>query len=164
MKKRGGADMAGTRQPIELLIAKGKKNLTKAEIAERRAREVKPCTDDITAPSCLTKAQAKRFYEIAGQLEKINLLGETDVDALARYVQVQSLYEQATKKLRAAMRTMDDPYELEQLSKLQDRYFRQADKAAAALGLTISSRCKLQVPVKEEAPKVNKFARFGEGA
>ena len=50
---------------------------------------------------------------------------------------------------------------LDKLDKRQDRYFKQAQTAAAALGLTISSRCKLVAPVKEEAPKENKFARFG---
>jgi len=49
--------MAGQRQPIDLVIAKGKKNLTKAEIEERRSSEVQPCTDDITAPSYLTASQ-----------------------------------------------------------------------------------------------------------
>lgn len=36
--------MAGQRQPIELVIAKGKKNLTKEEIQARRDSEVKPIT------------------------------------------------------------------------------------------------------------------------
>lgn len=168
--------MPGPRQPIELIIAKGNKHLTKEEIAERRAQEVKPCTDDIVAPSFLTKKQKDAFYKIAGQLEKINLMGETDVDSLARYISAQDLYEDATKDLRAATRRklntegLADPEllklaaqradVLDTLAKLQDRYFKQAQTAAAALGLTISSRCKLVVPVKEEEPKVNKFARF----
>jgi P27 family predicted phage terminase small subunit len=46
--------------------------------------------------------------------------------------------------------------------KRQDRYFKQAQTAAAALGLTISSRCKLALPAGEEKPKVNKFAKFGD--
>ena len=39
--------MAGQRQPIALLEAKGAKHFTKAEIEERKAREVKPCTTAI---------------------------------------------------------------------------------------------------------------------
>jgi antirestriction protein ArdC len=50
------------------------------------------------------------------------------------------------------------------LDKRVDRYFKQAQTAAASLGLTISSRCKLIAPVKDEAPKVNKFAKFGKKA
>ena len=155
--------MAGPRQPTKLVLAKGKKHLTKNEIAARLAAEVQPCTDCIEAPTWLTAAQRKTFDKLAGQLQKIGIMGETDVDALARYVAAQSLYEAATKKLRAAMRQADDPYELEQLSKIQDRYMKQAQTCAAALGLTITSRCRLAVPIKEEAPKTNKFSRFGSG-
>lgn len=154
--------MAGPRQPIELVITKGKKNLTKAEIEARRAAEVQPCPDGVEPPAYLTATQKKRFVKIAGQLQKIRIMGETDCETLARYVAAQELYEKATKKMFAAMRTCDDPYELEQLAKLQDRYFKQAQTTASSLGLTISSRCKLQVPqAAEEEKPVNKFARFG---
>ena len=155
--------MAGQRQPTNLVLAKGKKHLTKDEIAARLTAEVQPRTDDIAAPAYLTATQKKEFNRLAGQLQKLNIMGETDVDALARYVTAQTLYELTSKKMRTAMRTMDDPYELDQLSKLQDRYFKQADRAASALGLTISSRCRLVVPVKDAAPKANKFAGFGGG-
>ena len=46
------------------------------------------------------------------------------------------------------------------LDKRLDRYFKQATTAASKLGLTISDRCKLVVPVKPEVPKTNKFAEF----
>ena len=49
-------------------------------------------------------------------------------------------------------------------AKLQDRYFKQASALARDLGLTISSRCKLVVPAKDEEPKVNKFAQFRKAA
>lgn len=176
--------MARPRQPIDLIIAKGKKNLTKAEIEERRATEPQIFTDGIAAPSYLTAKQKKSFDLLAGQLQKINIMGETDVDTLARYVTAQSQYEDATKELRALQKqkpkapTGGDPQEdvvymgslgvwlacQENLDKRVDRYFKQAQTAAAALGLTISSRCKLVVPVKSEPEKVNKFARFGEAA
>lgn len=38
----GGENMAGQRQPIELVLAKGSKHLTKKEIEERKSSEVKP--------------------------------------------------------------------------------------------------------------------------
>lgn len=164
--------MGRPRQPIDLIIAKGKKNLTKAEIEERRSNEVQPCLDDITAPSFLTASQKKRFDKIAGQLQKIKIMGETDVEVLARYVTAQEHYEQAVKDLRIVQkqRPKGDTATvealiawadmLEKLDKRLERYFKQAQTAASALGLTISSRCKLQVPVKEEQVKTNKFAQF----
>ena len=162
--------MARPREPIALIQAKGKKNLTKAEIAERQASEVQPCTDNIVAPSYLTAAQRKRFDTLAGQLKKIKIMGETDCEALARYITAQALYEQTVKDLRTIHKQKPKDMEpaglavwaelLDKLDKRQDRYFKQAQTAARDLGLTISSRCKLQVPVKEEAPKQNKFAQF----
>lgn len=162
--------MARPREPIALIQAKGKKNLTKAEIAERQASEVQPCTDNIVAPSYLTAAQRKRFDVLAGQLKKIKIMGETDCEALARYITAQALYEQTVKDLRAIHKQKPKGMDaaalvlwaelLDKLDKRQDRYFKQAQTAARDLGLTIGSRCKLQVPVKEEAPKQNKFAQF----
>lgn len=166
--------MAGQRQPIGLVQANGRKHLTKEEIRKRTAEEVQPCTDGIEAPGYLTAAQKKQFDKIAGQLQKIKIMGETDVDALARYITAQSLYEAAVKELRklAKDRPKDKEadgyytdlelwYTLNDLAtKKQDRYFKQSQTAARDLGLTISSRCKLQVPVTEEAPKENKFSKF----
>ena len=53
--------MAGARQPIQLVMAKGAKHLTKKEIEERVSSEVQPCTDGIAAPSYLTAKQKKQF-------------------------------------------------------------------------------------------------------
>jgi len=170
--------VARPREPIRLIEAKGKKHLTKAEVEERLASEPQPVTDDIAPPSFLTAAQKKRFDTLAGQLQKIKIMGETDVETLARYVEAQMLYEDATRELRRLKK--DKPkreafemlgeyydhlgrfYDLEEAqARKQDRHFKQAQTAARELGLTISSRCKLQVPVKEdEAPPANKFDRF----
>lgn len=166
--------MAGTRQPIQLVVAKGKKHLTKAEIAERESSEVQGFADEIAAPSFLTAKQKKQFDILAAQLQRIKILAETDNDTLARYVVAQDLYEQAVKDLRniQKMRPKEpDAAEmllwakmLDKLDKRQDRYFKQAQTAASALGLTISSRCKLVVPKSAEAPKQNKFSRFEKKA
>ena len=163
--------MAGPRQPLNLVLAKGAKHLTKAEIAERRSSEVQGCIDGIAAPSYLTAKQKKQFNIIADQLQRIGIMGETDNDTLARYVTAQDLYEQAVKDLRKLQK--ERPLDagatelvtwaqlLDTLDKRQERYFKQAQTAAAALGLTISSRCKLAVPKSAEPPKENKFAKFG---
>lgn len=165
--------MPRNKQPIDLVIAKGKKNLTKAEIEERRSSEVQPCTDNIVAPSYLSASQKKRFDKLAGQLQKIKIMGETDTEVLSRYVIAQENYERTVKDLRAAERqrpkgeyaTVEAMVAwvemLEKVDKRLERYFKQAQTTASALGLTITSRCKLQVPVKDEPVKVNKFAAFG---
>ena len=165
--------MARPRQPVDLILLKDKKHLTKQEIQDRRDSEVEPCTDDIVAPSYLTAAEKKRFDKLAEQLQKIKIMGETDVETLARYVTAQSLYEQAVKDLRAIhkQRPKDMDTEalvlwadmLDSLDKRVDRYFKQATAAASKLGLTISDRCKLVVPQAPEAPKPDKFSKFNKG-
>ena len=101
--------MAGARQPVDLVIVKGKKHLTKAEIEERRATEVAPATDEIVAPSYLTAAQKKHFDKLADQLLKIKIMGETDCDTLARYVTAQAQYETTTKDLRKLQKEKPQP-------------------------------------------------------
>lgn len=156
--------MAGQRQPIELVLAKGSKHLTKEEIAERQAREVKPITDDIIPPAYLTKKQKEEFNRIAAQLMKLKILGETDVDALARYILSRDTYVKLTKQIQKKQ-ILEDPILLDKYMKNQDRAFRQCDVSAKALGLTISSRCRLVVPeTKKEVPKENKFKKFEKRA
>lgn len=164
--------MARPRQPTNLILAKGTKHFTKDEIKERLSSEVQPCADNIAAPSYLTAKQKAEFNRIAEQLTKLKIMGETDCDALARYITIQESYEQAVKDLRAvqkqrpkgdaatveAMVAWADM--LEKLDKRVERYTKQARACASDLGLSISSRVKLIVPSKDETVKVNKFAAF----
>lgn len=162
--------MAGPRKPMLLNLANGGKNWTKEEIKERLSSEVQPVTDGIVAPSFLTAKQKKEFDRIADQLQRLKIMGETDCDTLARYVVAQELYAQAVKDLRTVQKQLPKdmgPLEmtawaeaLNKLDKRTERYYKQATNAASALGLTISSRCKLAVPVSKEEPKQNKFKKF----
>ena len=118
------------------------------------------------------------FNKLAGQLEKIKIMGDTDVDTLARYVVAELNYEAAVREQRKLAKGRPGPEDEEYFAKLgdwyalleaadkrQDRYCKQASALARDLGLTISSRCKLVVPkTAEEKPKVNKFAQFGKVA
>ena len=152
--------MGGQRLPLEVVEARGSKHLTKAEIQERREREIKPITDNIIAPTFLTKKQKDEFYKIAGQLEKLKILGETDVDALARYIIANDFYINAVKKMRTKD-VLNDPLKFGAWAKIQEKYFKQCRASANDLGLSISSRCKLVLPErKTETPKENKFKKF----
>jgi P27 family predicted phage terminase small subunit len=155
--------MGGSRQPIELLKAKGAKHLTKAEIESRENSEIKPITDNIAPPPYLTKKQKDEFNRIAEQLKKLKIMGETDVDALARYITANDFYINAVKKLRTK-EVRDDPFLLDKWATIQDKYFKQCRASANDLGLSISSRCKLVVPeAKNDTPKENKFKKFEKG-
>ena len=156
--------MGKPRLPIEVVQARGAKHLTKAEIQSRTEQEIKPITDNIIAPSYLTKKQKDDFYKIALQLQKLKIMGETDVDALARYIVANDFYINAVKQMRKP-EVKNDAYKFSAWAKVQEKYFKQCRASANDLGLSISSRCKLVVPErKTETPKENKFKKFEKGA
>lgn len=151
--------MPKQKEPIELIMAKGKKHLGKKEIEFRKNTEVKPAVDDLKAPKWLTKKQQSQFDEYASKLNDIGIMGETDVDQLARYVVAQELYVKYSKELQKK-EVISDPFLTEQYLKNQDKVFKQCHTIATSLGMTISSRCKLVIPHEEEEKKVNKFEKF----
>jgi P27 family predicted phage terminase small subunit len=156
--------MGRNKQPVALVVAKGKKHLTKEEIKKRMSEEVQPVNTDVEPPSYLNKKQKDEFEEIARQLKALNVLNETDADAVARYVLARGMYVDLTKQL-SKKEIINDPYLLDRYMKNQDKAFKQCRAAASDLGLTITSRAKLVVPESAKpVPKENKFARFNKGA
>lgn len=166
------------RQPVDLLLAKGKKHFSEREIEERRSKELSVPFTDIKAPGYLTPTQKKNFNAYAAKLKALNIFTELDVDVLAQYVislelytkysaQIQKIVNKADavhkwKFIDAIARNCEDGYqmtellekilqrtrtsELGALSTLQDRAFKQCVTCARELGLTITSRAKIEVP------------------
>lgn len=152
--------MARPRQPIEVIEARGKKHLTKEEIAARKATELKVDLKDIKIPNYLPKNLIDEFNEIASKLLHIGIMTELDEDCLARYLLSKQSYLQYNNLLNKATKKNNIP-EMEKLMTMQDKAFKQTRAAATDLGLTIASRCKLVMPETKEQPKENKFAKFG---
>ena len=137
--------MPKQREPIELVVAKGRKHFTKRDIEERRAQELDVPFKDIEAPEYLTGKLEAEFYDIAYKLLAIGVMTELDEDALARYLITKQHYLKYSNLLTKALQKG----ELENAAKLvttQDKLANQLRKTAADLGLTITSRCKLVVP------------------
>ena len=153
--------MAGKRQPVELIIANGRKNLTKAEIEYRKNAELKVPVGGCSPPDYLPEKLKKEFESLADKLIDVGIMTELDVDLLARYLLSKQAYLGLTSRYMK-MISSGDPASVEKVANLQDKSFKQCQSAARDLGLTISSRCKLVVP-KTEEPKENKFARFQKG-
>lgn len=164
--------MGRPREPIDLIEAKGRKHLTKAESEARRKAEVKAPCDNVEPPAWLSKKEKDKFNEIAEQLLDIGIMSNLDCDVLARYVRSQTEYEKITRQLSRIKFTpdrkrMDSAEEqmAEQagkynyLQKIQVRLEKQCNADARELGLTIASRCRLVMPKKEETPTENKFLR-----
>ena len=179
--------MAGQKQPIDLVMAKGKKHLTKEEINTRKSQEISVPFVDIQAPSYLpkklqeefdeiaaklkslnikvpnylTKEQSEEFEILAFKLKHINIMTELDEDCLARYLLSKRNYLKITRKLNSIITKKDVKVsEIDGLISIQDKLFKQCRSAAGDLGLSISSRCKLIVPVDPTPPKKNKFDKF----
>ena len=100
-------------------------------------------------------------------------MSELDEDCLARYLIAKDNYLKFTKLLNSAMKNKTskkykEDAEMQRILSLdiesyliqQDRAFKQCNTCADKLGLTITSRCRLQVPQAPEKPKENKFAKF----
>lgn len=187
--------MPNPREPINILLAKGRKHLTQEEIQRRMATEPTAPADDIQPPEYLSKKQREEFSALAEELQRIKIIGNVDAGELARYVVAHGFYARYTKLLRtlpkkkrarlrelraklaaeegravAAGEEIDDEdvalaLELERsLALLQDKYFTQCEATARALGLNITSRCKLVIPQEPPVPKSNKFERFRKQA
>jgi len=168
--------MAGrNKQPINLILLKGKTHLTKEQIAERQETEVKAPADAVEPPKYLTKTQKQEFKKIADELKRIDLITNLDVDALARFLLAREQYVRVTKELRSIPPTISVEHPLtgkmvkianEQYGDtliMQDKLFKQCRAASADLGLTITSRCRLVAPKKpEEKPKSAEEQMFGE--
>ena len=141
--------MAGrNKKPIDLHLANGNpSHLTKAEIEERQAQELEVPFTDVEPPSYLNKSQKKKFRDIAKMLLAIGIMTELDVDCLARYVISHDLYLTYTEKVNDLLSIGDvDMRELNTVQNMQDKAFKQANASASALGLTITSRCKIVIP------------------
>lgn len=152
--------MAGQRQPIELVVAKGKKHLSKAEIEERMKTELKVNLKDVKAPEFLPEKLKAEFEEIANKLLTVGIMTELDEDCLTRYLLAKQSYLQYTNMLDKAIRK-NDIIEMEKLATMQDKAFKQCRSSGNDLGLSITSRCKLVMPETKGEPKKNKFSKFG---
>lgn len=151
--------MARPRQPIDLVVAKGKKHLTKTEIEERRKSEIKAKSDKIKPPSNLSKEQKKEFKKTANELKDLNIMSNLDCDSLGFYLIAKGRFDLVKEKLDN-LDPIEDYKEYDNLSRLEDRHRKQCREHAVDLGLTISSRCKLVVPKNNEDKPKNKFSKF----
>ena len=152
--------MGRNREPVSLILAKGNKpGLTKDEIEQRRAQEVQVDLKNVTAPDYLPAALKGKFDRIAAKLLQVGIMTELDEDLLARYVLSERNYLQYVQMNAEAIKA-GDMENISRTERLKKSAFEQSHACASALGLTITSRCKLVVPQVEAAQPKNKFDRF----
>ena len=152
--------MPRPREPVNLVVAKGRKHLTKAEIEERLDSEVSAPSDGIEAPAYLTSELQAEFSKIATQLVDIGIMTNLDIDALARFIIAREIYIKLSMQIiKQPAVLMTDKYP--QIAINQDKAFKQCSAAARDLGLTISSRCRLVIPKHENEEDDPNAGLFG---
>ncbi|ADU30355.1 phage terminase small subunit P27 family [Evansella cellulosilytica] len=149
------------RQPLSVIQGKGRKHLTKNEIKEREEQEaaLKGNTDNIVAPSYLTKSQKEEFDQIANELVRLQIFSNLDVDALARYIDSRDQYIKIVRLLRST-KPKDDFKEYAQIQRSKNLLFNECRSSAGDLGLTITSRLKLVLPKTDDEKPKSKWEKF----
>ena len=96
--------MPGTRQPTDVILAKGRKHLSKAEEAERRAGEVRvEKAKTAKPPKWLPEGLRAEFRALGKALIAAGIYTDLDADTLGRYLVAQRQYVQASRKVDEAM-------------------------------------------------------------
>ena len=138
--------MGRNAQPAALLRLKGKSHRGQKYFDEREAREVKAPFDEVKPPEYLTGEKDRaESMEIAGKLKACGIFTELDEDVLARYILSRNLYLVYTAKLMKVIKrgSIED---MQKLQRLQSQAFKQCQDTCSSLGMSITSRCKIQVP------------------
>lgn len=159
--------MAGTRQPTDVVIANGRKHLSKAEEAERRSREVSVAPAKTAKPPKWLPEQLKKdFRAIGKQLIKAGIYSDLDADTLGRYLVAHQQWLAATKQTQKYLNALDAE-NAEVWGRMQERYFKQARNCANDMGLTVTARCRLVVPNAgaggQASEEVNPFLQLIQG-
>ena len=157
--------MPGPRQPTDLIKANGRKHLSKAEEAERRAREPKvEKAKTAKPPKWLPEQLKKEFRALGKRLIAAGIYTGLDADTLGRYLVAQHQWIIATGEAEQALAQRDQE-QADAWGRVQDRYFKQARNCANDMGLTVTSRCRLVVPenVKQKTEEQNPFLQLIDG-
>lgn len=156
--------MPGPRQPTDLVKANGRKHLTQAEEDARRDQEVHvPPPEQAEPPKWLGKKFHQEFREIGETLRLAGLYTELDRDVLGQFLVSRERWQRADRLASAAIRAKDEKLAKEWTG-IQGAYFKQCRQCAEAMGLSVSSRCRLVVPevlatAAREADEADEFTR-----
>ena len=153
--------------------AKGGKHYTKAELEKMKRGEIRGNNDKIYPPDFLTVPQKREFNIIANELIDIGIITNLDVDMLGQYIQARDsylFYSNIIVELKNKCNTIDKKIQFTDIFKdyesMKDKAFKQCQVCSNALGLNISSRCKITIPTPKEAENVDPMdslikSRFG---
>lgn len=158
--------MPGPRLPTDVVKERGRKHLSKAEEAERRQSEVKlPRPKKISPPKWLPEYLKAEFRTLAKELLDADMgAAGLDRDTIGRYLVASRQYTAAAIQVQDALDAEDSERAAEWMN-IQDKCFKQANKCANDMGMTLTSRCKLVVPEtsKKAVDDENPFLQLIQG-
>lgn len=143
--------MSNIKEPVDLIIKKARKHLTKEEIAIRKNEEIKVASKKVSIPVFLPAKFHEQFESLSKQLLDIGIFTNLDSDLLARYFIARENYVKFTARLRTELsRKKVDVALTKDIQIMQDKAFRQVRDCANDLGLSITSRVRLAVPKTDD--------------
>lgn len=139
-------------------------NISKAEKAARAKGEkaLKLSRDELKAPDWLPDKAALEFERVCKDAEKLDMLDNLDLAVLAVYADNYNRYVEASTQLslHGHVITTDKGYAMPSpWISILNQTAKNIFSCSAKLGLAVTDRLKLIVPVKEEKT-VNKFTKF----
>lgn len=123
---------------------------TNAEIEAKAKSEVRANEPKrITVPKYLPQVMEAEYRLTAKKLVALHIFSDLDYDMLARYFIARDAWQNAQNWANRAI-MQGDAKESGAWTKTANIYFGQCQSTAAALGLSVSARCRLVMP---EPPK-----------
>lgn len=147
--------------PQKVIEMRGKSHQTKAEKEERVNSE--PQTEEIKrlrAPDYLPETLRMEFNELGQQLIKAKLACKLDRDVIARYLMSRQAWTLAHERALDSLMFDTEPKVVGGWTKIANQYFNQCQSCASAMGLTITSRCKLVVPQEKNETDSDPMAKM----
>ena len=140
--------MSKKRLPVSVLKARGKTNLTKAEIKKREQQEkrIRGNIDNIEPPSRFSKEDKEEFYRISNQYVDLGIFSTREHEKVTNAINNMKPVE-TTEEFKQA----NEMYL--KLVRIKKSLFDECRSVANDLGLTITSRLKLVVPEPEKEEK-----------
>lgn len=153
--------MAQNNLPSRIAKEYGKKNYTKAELAEKERTEVITPEDEVKPSEFLPDHLHEKFYWYVEQFEGLGILTNVDSEALSRYL----TYTDGFWKLQQESMTLSvgDP-DYNAVITNMNKYSDRALGLEKELGLTMVSRMKIRKPenVEDNKPKSTEELLFGD--
>jgi len=91
--------MGRKKEPVSVLLEKGKKHLTKKEIKERQEQELKGFNDKVAPPKKLPKRLHEEFNYYSEELQRLDILTNLDIETLANYILIKDMYDKVTVEM-----------------------------------------------------------------